>query len=263
MDICELVNNANWKQPRHPWERSRVKVVANLLKPLFADKKGKLHILDIGSGDAYMAYQLVRKFPEIHFHCVDIEYSELNKDQISKALGGSPISLYASIDAYKGKNPGVRPDVILLLDVIEHIDDDVAFLKGLADCGVIGRDTQLLITVPAFQSLFSAHDIFLKHYRRYTVPHLEQTLKSTGFEKVKSGYFFLSLLSARYMQKRLNLKNNEKDQVGISSYRPVFLLDSLFEGILLVDYYTLKMLRVVGIRLPGLSCFAICRLEKE
>ena len=55
-----------------------------------------------------------------------------------------------------------------MLDVIEHVEDDVAFVRDVVD-GLAGPETGwVLVSVPAYQSLFSAHDRALKHYRRYS-----------------------------------------------------------------------------------------------
>ncbi len=65
MDICELINNSKWGELRHPWERARVKIIADKLKAQFGEKAETLHIVDIGAGDAYLVYQLTKIFPSI------------------------------------------------------------------------------------------------------------------------------------------------------------------------------------------------------
>ena len=263
MDICELNNNPNWRELRHPWERARVKVIADMLKDNFGAKANNLNIVDIGSGDAYMVFELTRIFPQLNVHCIDIEYTPEIKAELMKQIGDANISLYDSQDAYKRDNPNFSPDVILLLDVIEHIEDDKGFLKMLISQEVIDSKTNVLITVPAHQSLFSAHDVFLKHFRRYTVPSLQETLEACNLKPLKSGYFFFSLLSARYIQKKLNIGNDVNEQKGISSYKPIFLIDKLIYGVLLLDYHFLKALSKLGIRASGLSCFTLCRHKQE
>ena len=222
MDICELNNNPNWRELRHPWERARVKVIADLLKEHFGEKISRLQILDIGSGDAYLVYELTRIFPELEVHCIDIEYTPEIKKELLNQIGDANITLYNSQEEYKFANPEFSPDIILLLDVIEHIEDDRAFLNALISQKVIDSKTKVLITVPAHQSLFSAHDVFLKHFRRYTVSSLVDTLVACNLKPLKSGYFFFSLVSARYIQKKLNIGNDVKAQKGISSYKPIF-----------------------------------------
>ncbi len=153
MDICELNNNQDWKQARHPWERARVKVVADLIGRNIKTDINDFHCLDIGSGDAYMAKCLSRIFPKIKFHCNDTAYTSENKDQIKIELQDAPVELHDSIESFQAGNTGIVPQLILLLDVIEHIEDDKAFLNYMRGTGAVGLDTQVLITVPAYQNL--------------------------------------------------------------------------------------------------------------
>ncbi len=53
-----------------------------------------------------------------------------------------------------------------MLDVIEHVEDDVGFVRDVVD-GSLAPGGWVLVSVPAYQSLFSSHDRALKHFRRY------------------------------------------------------------------------------------------------
>jgi SAM-dependent methyltransferase len=82
---------------------------------------------------------------------------------------------------------GVQYEVITLLDVIEHIDDDLGVLR---DAHVRLRDNgRILITVPAFPSLWSVHDELNHHKRRYTRSGLRHVVSSAGFEVMDLTYF--------------------------------------------------------------------------
>jgi hypothetical protein len=83
----------------------------------------------------------------------------------------------------------------LALDVIEHVPDDVAFLRTLRAHATV-RST-LIVTVPAYQRLFSAHDRYLGHYRRYSRRQLASSLEQSGWTPVHLGGFFLTLLPPR------------------------------------------------------------------
>ena len=89
-------------------------------------------------------------------------------------------------------------DAILLLDVLEHVEDDGALLevslKALINSG------RLLITVPAHPFLFSEHDVFLKHYRRYTSRVLLQLAQRNGLAIEEHFSFYTSLFIARIVQ---------------------------------------------------------------
>jgi SAM-dependent methyltransferase len=70
-------------------------------------------------------------------------------------------------------------DLVLMLDVLEHFEDDRAVVAAARH--VLAPGGTLLVSVPAFQSLFSAHDVTLQHFRRYSAPQLRRALESGGF----------------------------------------------------------------------------------
>jgi len=94
------------------------------------------------------------------------------------------------VGSLPGENPyeGSRNfDLVVALDVLEHIEDDQASLLSLASC--LGEDGRLLIAVPAYQWLFSGHDLIHHHKRRYSRRDLEVKIRSAGLSVVRSGYF--------------------------------------------------------------------------
>ncbi len=72
-----------------------------------------------------------------------------------------------------------RFDLVLMLDVIEHFADDVAVVAAARR--VLRPDGTLFVSVPAFQSLFSQHDVALRHFRRYSAAQLRRALEAGGF----------------------------------------------------------------------------------
>ena len=106
----------------------------------------------------------------------------------------------AGLDVRAGSLPGdlVVPegwaDLVLMLDVLEHLDDDERALetawKALRPGGVI------LITVPAFAWLWSAHDVALGHRRRYVAGSLQARVMEAGFRVEHQSYFNTLLFPA-------------------------------------------------------------------
>ena len=74
------------------------------------------------------------------------------------------------------------------MDVLEHIKEDHTALKEWRN--TLKPDGLLLITVPAFQHLWSSHDIFLGHYKRYNNKSLNDLANSTGLKVVRIHYIF-------------------------------------------------------------------------
>ena len=83
--------------------------------------------------------------------------------------------------------PGIIP-TIGVFDVVEHIEDDVGFLKHLWDLLVPGG--MLYLTVPAYQLLWSQEDVDGGHFRRYTLRNLKKKITYSGFDISYSSYIF-------------------------------------------------------------------------
>lgn len=85
-----------------------------------------------------------------------------------------------------------RFDVITMLDVLEHVPDEVATLRHLKT--LLKPNGQLLLTVPAYDWLWSGEDDVSQHLRRYTSDSLARVLSAAGYEPVRSSYFNTLLL---------------------------------------------------------------------
>jgi tRNA1(Val) A37 N6-methylase TrmN6 len=243
---------------RHPWELSRFSIVSSLIKRFNKTEK-KIQILDIGSGDAYVAH----KFTEVinaECSCVDIRYTKELIDKISKVYNNSSLNLYSSLDQVNS-DEGI--DIVTLLDVIEHVPDDVQLIKEVLDYKQIHKDTLIIITVPAYQSLFSNHDHLLKHYRRYNMKMLENTIEKSGLEMVYGGYFFMSLIPPRVLEvikEKISSKPPEELQ-HLGNWDKSRWITETICFVLRMDYYLGEGFRKLRINIPGLSSFAICKLK--
>jgi 2-polyprenyl-3-methyl-5-hydroxy-6-metoxy-1,4-benzoquinol methylase len=137
-------------------------------------------VLDIGAGSAIFSKYLLDRGAESAV-CVDSAYPEERRE----AYNGKPIRFTREI-------PPENADLVLLMDVLEHVDDDVGLMR--ASLAGAARGAFVLISVPAFQSLFSAHDRFLEHRRRYTAGSLEKAVRTAGLEVISTRYFFAMIL---------------------------------------------------------------------
>ncbi len=106
-------------------------------------------------------------------------------------------------------------DVVLMLDVLEHIEDDTGALEKVS--GLMARDGILLVTVPAHQWLWSRHDVTNSHFRRYSARQVRWLLESSGFEVEQFGYMFAGLVLPKLIVRWLELMgfNLEKASVEI------------------------------------------------
>ena len=130
----------------------------------------------------------------------------------NKIIDGCDLNLYAlsKIDNFNGKkyiyniydlNPNMvgNYDCIILLDVIEHIDADIEFLKVAVKH--LKNGGYVVINVPALNWLFSQYDIKAGHKRRYTKKTLKKLFQKSGVEIVKMQYWGLSLIPLALMRK--------------------------------------------------------------
>jgi len=143
----------------------------------YVGKVNHMSALDIGSGSGFFSKFLLRNTDLRVVWCYDINYHESQDvDYLGKKI-------------YFRKSIGeISVDLILLMDVLEHIDDDLEFLKNYVSRSKKG--TKFLISVPAFMFLWSQHDVFLEHKRRYRIKNLNLLVEASGLEIVKSTYFF-------------------------------------------------------------------------
>ena len=104
----------------------------------------------------------------------------------------------AGLDVRLGALPNDRvvpvgwPDVILLLDVLEHLDDDAAALRTAH--ALLEPGGTLVAAVPAYRWLWSDHDVVLGHRRRYSAARLRAVVEGAGFTVASLSYFNMLLL---------------------------------------------------------------------
>lgn len=134
-------------------------------------------VLDIGAGSGFFSRLLLSTSQLKEAWCLDISYENESDSQEAD----KPLYFRRSIESSQS-------DLVLLMDVLEHVDDDIALLRTYSEKTPAG--SHFLISVPAFQSLWSAHDVFLEHKRRYTLKQLEKTVNAAGLEIQKSAYYF-------------------------------------------------------------------------
>lgn len=140
-------------------------------------------VLDVGAGSGVFARMLVGAGLAGRAICVDPNYEE----EWIGARRGDKIAFRRSVET-------VDSPLVLMIDVIEHVDDDVALIADYAARAKEG--TRFLISVPAFDFLWSSHDDFLEHRRRYTLATLQAAVEAAGLEVADARYFFALLFPA-------------------------------------------------------------------
>lgn len=163
---------------------------------------GGIHkLLDIGSGSGFFAEYVVQNGISQSVVCVDPNYENLNSRHPNILLARElPIQEF---------------DAIIMLDVLEHVEDDYALMREAV--ARLSRDGLMVMTVPAFQMLWSAHDVFLGHHRRYRLKQLETLAVDCGLKLVKGSYLFGTLFPIALVWR----KCRKRDRTAQSDMQPL------------------------------------------
>lgn len=137
-------------------------------------------VLDIGAGSGIFSRQLIDAGLCTRATCVDPAYPVESVDP----NGGKPLR-FVRTAMYQ------QEQLVLLADVLEHVDDDVGLLRQYASR--LTPQARVLIAVPAYQFLWSSHDVFLEHRRRYTKAGIERVVREAGLRIERTRFFFAVL----------------------------------------------------------------------
>jgi len=199
--------------------------------------------LDIGCGAGLMLDALAKRGTTCGMDMSDeaIRFSqEIFKGTIKK--GSLPDDVPYDAESFS---------LITALDVIEHVEEDVAALQRIRS--LLVRDGVAVITVPAYMFLWSGHDVINEHKRRYTAKELVSKLSAAGFVIEQVSYFNTLLFPVAYAVRKLN---NILGRDGASDVdMPASVLNWILTIIFGLEKYLLRY-----IRLPfGVSILAVVR----
>jgi SAM-dependent methyltransferase len=228
-------------QDRHWWFVGRRRIVTRLIER-FVALSGGARILEAGCGYGGNL-QMLAQFGEVDAFEYQADARAFASTRASRPVtaGALPDGIGFEDDAF---------DLIAMLDVLEHIDDDVASLEALrarlADHGTI------LLTIPAFPWLWSEHDEVHHHKRRYTKASLERVIRKAGLEPVRIGYFNTLLFPVAMAQRLASRLCRGKRHPDVL---PPPLLNGALQRI-----FSFERQLVGRLQLPiGLSLYAIAR----
>ncbi|MEM6472435.1 MAG: class I SAM-dependent methyltransferase [Planctomycetota bacterium] len=169
---------------KHWWWRARESVLLREIER-YARGRRDLRLLDVGCGDG-LFFPKLKAFGEVLGVETDqLIVSDSNPDRASIHVG--------KLDE---DCPHQGPfSIILMLDVLEHIEHPSETLRQATS--LLADDGILLITVPAFQFLWTRHDEINHHYRRYTKTTINSLAAESGVQLKRTEYFFHWLVAAK------------------------------------------------------------------
>ncbi|MBV4484060.1 class I SAM-dependent methyltransferase [Pseudomonas sp. SWRI153] len=197
-------------------------------------------ILDVGAGSGFFSHHLLTHTDAREAWCVDISYPA----DSSATTAGKPVHYRRCIDS-------LDADLVLLMDVLEHVDDDLGLLKSYV--AKVPSGSRFLMTVPAFQFLWSGHDDFLEHKRRYTLAQFETLADDAGLTVQRGAYYFGAVFPIAAALRLLPQgSRGVKPQSQLKRHHP--LVNTALKALCRLE------LRLMGMnRVAGLSVFVLAQ----
>jgi SAM-dependent methyltransferase len=168
-------------EDRHWWFRGRRRVLNQVVSRLGLPVSPR--ILDAGCGSGRNMVELTRYGEVTGIELSEVPLAAARERGVGEVVAGSVIEMPFPEDSF---------DLAVCMDVIEHLEDDRRALRELRR--VVAPGGTLLVTVPAYQWLWSSHDTVHHHYRRYRRKTLLRAARETGWCSQRSTYFNSLLL---------------------------------------------------------------------
>lgn len=196
-------------------------------------------LIDVGCGNGMIleSFPHISKKIGVETHPIAVKYAREKGLTIFSSLNDAPN----------------HADVILMMDVLEHVKEDSAFLREALE--KLSPQGKIIVTVPAFQWLWSHHDELVHHVRRYSLRELSSTIEKAGGNIDHISYWNASFFLPTFLHKL----SSQKKKSNESDLKPVW--KPINEALL----STLKAENTLGINIPiplGTSVFAVISSKK-
>jgi 2-polyprenyl-3-methyl-5-hydroxy-6-metoxy-1,4-benzoquinol methylase len=220
----------------HPWYRARFNFVKVLLE---SKSSNNMRILDFGCGSGEVLSECVRR------GFLNVKGVDTSIDCIESVLAkGINCELLTKDTPFLDE----KYDLILCLDVLEHLENDSLYLELFKNA--LLEKGKILITVPAHPFLWSPHDVFNHHYRRYTRKSLILLIKNSGLHLESIRYWnsllFPIFLFLRPLSRILKRSGSSEFTLPPKIFRPLLYSLLAFES----------KSKIMG-AMPGVSLIAV------
>jgi 2-polyprenyl-3-methyl-5-hydroxy-6-metoxy-1,4-benzoquinol methylase len=234
MDLKEAALGVD---PRTHWYyRTKRRPLDRYFDRVSASATAGLDVVDVGAGSGAFSEGLIDRFPSRIRNVirVDLHYPEVGAAADPRLSAGT-------LEHRRDLPETIDHSVVLLMDVLEHVPDDRGFLGDVV--GKCQGRNHVFITVPAFDFLWSGKDVFLGHYRRYSLSSLRSVVTACNVTITRAYYMFGLFLPAAYAARRLRPGNDSE-----SDLQPApGWLNALLVGAGVVDTSFCRWNRIGGI----------------
>lgn len=224
----------------HFWMQWRYETLIFLLNRYFSpDQK----LLEVGCGEGVLMSQL-------EGGGYTIDGCDLNESALSRALTvAGKLFLYNIFD--KAEEFKTKYDGLILFDIIEHIENDVDFIKAASFS--LKKGGLIFINVPAFEFLYSNYDKQIGHVRRYNRGSMISVLKQAGIEPLYVGYWGATLIPAA-IARRFYMQMVDQDVIRKGFVPPGAWADFILRRLMEVE-------SIIPLnKLAGTSLMAVARM---
>ena len=230
-------------EDRHWWYRGRRTVLDGVIADLGLPRGAR--ILDAGCGSGRNMIELAPYGSVTGVELSETSVALARERDAGEVVAGSVLEMPFADDSF---------DLAVSLDVIEHLEDDLTALRELRR--TVAPGGSLLVTVPAYQWLWSGHDEINHHHRRYTRRSLQRVAERAGWHQTRTTYFNSLLLPVAIVLRVLDRVNTKTTESSLDLWVPPEPLNWLLQRPLAIEAALIRR----GGRIPaGLSLLAVFR----
>jgi SAM-dependent methyltransferase len=196
---------------KHWWFAGRRRIIAEFVGRVCREmKEPRPRILDVGCGTG-ANLQMLSQFGAAEGVDVSSDALDFCRSRgLTRVKQGAAEHLPFADAAF---------DLVTGLDVVEHLDDDIAGLREMRR--VLGPDGRVVLFVPAFMFLWGVQDDISHHRRRYTLPELKQKLRDSGLKVERASYanitFFVPILIGRTLMRLTGFRPSSENNLTIGA----------------------------------------------
>ena len=230
-------------EERHWWYRGRRSVIEQVIAGLGLPQHAR--ILDAGCGSGRNMVELARRGSVTGLELSSTSVALARERSVGEVIEGSALEMPFADAQF---------DLAVSLDVVEHLEDDLTALRELRR--VVAPGGALLLTVPAYQWLWSGHDEVNHHHRRYTRRSLQAVAERAGWRQERTTYFNSLLLPVAIMLRVLDKVYTKTTKSSLDLWVPPEPVNWLLERPLALEAAIIAH----GGRIPaGLSLLTLFR----